>query len=94
MPPLVVPGRTEAPGPDKRGVEASAHIQASGQQHGSAGEHSALEEHVKRMNRHLTGSIYLWACGEKPEEQSKEVTESDVVIGWLIPLVRQSEHGI
>lgn len=39
------------------------------------------------MRRHVSDSIYLWACGEKADDGDEDPTLSDRLIGWLILLV-------
>lgn len=39
------------------------------------------------MRRHLSGSVYLWACGEKANDEDDEPKLFDRLIGWLILLV-------
>lgn len=37
---------------------------------------------------HFTDSVYMWACGDKSKDQKEGLKTSDVVIGWLVLLVR------
>lgn len=37
---------------------------------------------------HFTDSVYVWACGDKANGQEEDIKTSDVMIGWLILLVR------
>lgn len=39
------------------------------------------------MRRHLRDSIYLWACGEKADDEDEFPKLSDRLIGWLILFV-------
>ena len=39
------------------------------------------------VRRYLADSIYLWACGEKAEDQGADCELSDRVIGWVILIV-------
>lgn len=45
------------------------------------------------MKKHLSRSVYTWACGEKVEGQEEEQKSSDTLIGWLILLVRASTRN-
>ena len=42
------------------------------------------------IRRHLSDSIYLWACGEKADDEDEEPKLSDKLVGWLILFVRRS----
>lgn len=46
------------------------------------------------MVDHLPGSIYVWACGEKPSCQEEDLKTSDELIGYLILLVRRLVHAM
>ena len=39
------------------------------------------------MRRHLSDSIYLWACGEKADNEGDAPRLSDRLLGWLILFV-------
>ena len=45
------------------------------------------------MRRHLEASIYLWACGEKADEEDEDLKVSDRLIGWLILFVSMISRG-
>lgn len=53
----------------------------------SAREVASAQKHGEKMRRHLTGSIYLWACGERSDKDEHDITLADQLIGWLVPLV-------
>ena len=42
------------------------------------------------MGRHLSGSIYMWACGEKAEDEVHGPVLSDRLIAWGILFVSKS----
>ena len=42
------------------------------------------------IRRHVSDSIYLWACGEKEDHEDEEPKLSDRLIGWLILFVSRS----
>lgn len=39
------------------------------------------------MRRHLSDSVYLWACGEKANDEDDDTQLCDRLIGWLILFV-------
>lgn len=55
------------------------------------GEQQVVKEEVKNdgtdsawMRRHLSDSVYLWACGEKANDEDDDTQLCDRLIGWLI----------
>lgn len=42
------------------------------------------------MRRHFNDSIYLWACGEKADDEDHDSVLSDRLIGWLVLFVSGS----
>lgn len=55
--------------------------------HEEKGEETKVENEPSKMRRILAGSIYLWACGEKGDEQDIDPDLSDKLLGWLILFV-------
>lgn len=41
------------------------------------------------MRRHLSDSIYLWACGEKADHDDDDIKLSDRLTGWIILFVSE-----
>lgn len=52
-----------------------------------ADEPSAGHELGKTTSAYFADSVYTWACGDKGDQQ-QDITSSDVLIGWIILLVR------
>ena len=56
------------------------------------------DKNAARVQRHLAGSIYIWACGQKEEDEEDDLVWSDRFIGWLIlfvstPMQTRVLHG-
>lgn len=45
------------------------------------------------IRRHLSDSIYLWAVGEKADDDDDDIKLSDRLIGWLILFVSARYKG-
>lgn len=50
-------------------------------------EETQVGNEPSKMRRIIAGSIYLWACGEKGDEQDDDPELSDRLLGWLILFV-------
>lgn len=67
----------------------SSCLSGAGVSQNAVGE-AAAEAPEDKVKRHLAGSIYLWACGDNSTQDSEKLVLTDVLIGWLVPLVRTS----
>lgn len=52
-------------------------------------EQALNEQNSTRIQKRLSGSIYLWACGETEENEGDPLKLPDMLIGWLIIMVSQ-----
>ena len=72
------------------GTDSKAGGHEEEQEKQEEGQGDTVAENSRRIRVRLGGSIYLWACGETEENGDAALKLPDILIGWLILMVRRT----